>query len=416
MNLWIKIAWRNLWKNRRRSLFTLCAIAFGYAAVNLFGGFTTYIFRGLEEAYVYAHGNGHLKIFREGFLQRGFAEPGRYLFTPEEAETIRAVCAKDARIELVTPELHFTGLISNGDVSTIFVGAGRDPEACDRIRNAARSSIADVTMFRGRPLTTNRVYGVGLSSGLAERLGVSTNDRVILMATTIDGQMNALDGEVRQTFDAPLELLNDKTVYTTDGYARKLYDTARSDRFSVLLDHKAAPSAVRRDLGQALSARGIETEIKTWDELRVSYLRTRRMFNAIFMFVFVVVFVIVVLSVINTLSMTVLERTREIGTLRALGLRRAGVATLFATESALLGVLGCLLGIVITVAVWAAIQGIQPTWIPPNMPMRVVWEVLLVPSYLLTTFGLLVLLAVAAAVLPARRASRMLIIDALGHI
>ena len=140
------------------------------------------------------------------------------------------------------------------------------------------------------------------------------------------------------------------------------------------------------------------------------------MFDVIFLFVFLIVFVMVVLSVVNTISMAVLERTREIGTLRALGLKRWGVAVMFATESGLLGLLGTVLGMVITLCCWLGVKLAQPTWIPPNIPKRVPLEIFLVPQYLIWSFVFLVLLAVLAAVMPARRAARLLIIDALGHV
>ncbi len=77
MLTWVKIAFRNLLNNRRRSFFTISAIAFGFAAINLLGGFTDYVFKGLEESYVYAYGNGHLSVFKQGFLTEGALDPTR---------------------------------------------------------------------------------------------------------------------------------------------------------------------------------------------------------------------------------------------------------------------------------------------------------------------------------------------------
>lgn len=416
MRNWLKIGLRNLLKNKRRSVFTVGAIAMGFAAINIFGGFTEYMFRGLQDSFIYAHGNGHLTIFKEGFLDEGVLFPHRYQLSAADVEQIRSVCAGADAVLRADPELHLTGLISNGRVSTIFVGAGRHPDAVAAVIEQAESSIGKLKMYEGRPLSSSESYGIGVSRGLADRLGLDLGDAVILMATTLEGQMNALDGEVFQIFDAPIEVLNNKMVYLTAAYARTLMDTDTSDRMSVLLRKNAPLQKTLDRLSAALEKGGVAVDIRTWEEMRVSYLRIRNMFRIIFAFVFVVVFLIVVLSVVNTVSMTVLERTREIGALRAMGLRRRGVAVMFAVESALLGGLGSIAGAALTVGVWAAIRGLEPTWIPPNIPKRVPWEIILTPGYLVSTFVVLIGLSVLAAVLPARRAARMAIIDALGHI
>ncbi len=140
------------------------------------------------------------------------------------------------------------------------------------------------------------------------------------------------------------------------------------------------------------------------------------MFNVIFSFVFLIVMIIVALSVINTVSMAVVERTRETGTLRALGLKRSGVVKMFAAESAILASLGSLGGLLLTISGWAMVLYLKPTWIPPTIPMKVPLEIHLVPYFLIFTTISMIWLAVGAAIIPARRAAKMCIIDALGHI
>jgi putative ABC transport system permease protein len=140
------------------------------------------------------------------------------------------------------------------------------------------------------------------------------------------------------------------------------------------------------------------------------------MFSVLFTFLFTIVLMIVVLSVVNTVGMAVMERTREIGTLRALGLRRRGIVAMFAAESLLLGMIGAVVGAAMTVVTILAVRLSGPTWIPPNIPIRVPLEVHFVPAYLALSLVSLCLLCVFAAVLPARHASRMSIIDALGHV
>ena len=121
------------------------------------------------------------------------------------------------------------------------------------------------------------------------------------------------------------------------------------------------------------------------------------------------------MSVVNTFTMAVLERTREIGTLRALGMKRRGIVGLFSLESVVLGGLGALAGIGLTLLVVGLVGWLQPTWIPPQMARRVPLQIHLVPAYWLFSTLLLVVLSMLSAILPARKAARMPITHALGY-
>ncbi len=122
------------------------------------------------------------------------------------------------------------------------------------------------------------------------------------------------------------------------------------------------------------------------------------------------------MSVINTMSMSVMERTREIGTMRALGLKRFGVKSLFATEGVLLGVIGSIAGALLFFAVYGVISMTDPTYIPPASSNPVPLRVELVWPALARSVFFMALLSLVAAFVPARRSAKMTIVDALGHI
>src|SRR5208283_885348 len=128
------------------------------------------------------------------------------------------------------------------------------------------------------------------------------------------------------------------------------------------------------------------------------YSKVRGMFDMMFLFIFCIVIVIVVMSTVNTMGMAVLERTREIGTLRALGLKRRGVSILFAMEGSLLGLLGALVGVVLHVIVWAIIKEISPTYAAPGISAPVPLVVYFVPGALLVLVICLMLLSLVAAI------------------
>jgi putative ABC transport system permease protein len=114
--------------------------------------------------------------------------------------------------------------------------------------------------------------------------------------------------------------------------------------------------------------------------------------------------------------MAVLERTREIGTLRALGLKRRGVSLLFALEGGVLGFFGSVIGIILHIIGWTLIRAYPPTYTPPGISTPVPLIVDLVPEVLTVLMLCLILLSLLAAIIPARRAAGQNVVEALGHV
>lgn len=413
MNPLVLIAARNLLLHRRRTLTAALAITLGFAAVNVFGGFTRYMNRSLRDGFVYSQAQGHLTVFREGFLEKGSLDPARYLFSRAETESLTALLLRRPEVALVTPQLQFSGLLSNGEVSTIFVASGRVPSDVDAIQSRARGFLGDLALYAGEPLRDEAPYRVGLATGLAALLDIDLEEGAIAVAPTVAGRVNALDVTVAQLFETSMELLNDKAMTAPLDLAWELLDTRSADRLTVLLHRTEDTDRVAALLRESLAGRGLE--VRTWETLSLLYARVRTMFDLIFVFLFVIVLVVASMSVFNTINMAILERTREIGTLRALGMRGRRILVLFAVESGILGVLGSLLGLALTLAAWLAVKVAAPTWIPPMITKRVPIEIHLVPEHLWVSFTFLLGLSVLAACLPARRAVKQGIVRSLGH-
>jgi putative ABC transport system permease protein len=221
---------------------------------------------------------------------------------------------------------------------------------------------------------------------------------------------------VFQLIDSPIELLNDKLMFVSLDFAQSLFDTKGVDRISVLLKNTAQTERVRQLVADALKRQGLQVEVRTWQELAPSYGKVKDMFTMIFGFIFVIVFVIVVMSVVNTVGVAILERTREIGTLRTLGVKRSGIVLLFMAESGLLGLFGCGLGVIFSAISQLAVRLLEPTWIPPGITRAIPLEIRIIPGYLLLSLVFLVTLSLLAAIMPAWRAARRPIVEALAHV
>ena len=125
MALYLKLAIRNVFRNRRRTLITLAAMGFGAAAIIVFGGFVNAIYWGVRESTIRSQ-VGHIQLYRKGYSERGNLAPFDYL-VPDYAG-LQAELAKLPHVRTVTARLGFSGLISTGDTTTAFVGTGVQPD------------------------------------------------------------------------------------------------------------------------------------------------------------------------------------------------------------------------------------------------------------------------------------------------
>jgi len=393
-------------------MVTLLAIGIGFTAVTIFKGYTDNTYNGLRESAVRREGLGHITIYKKGWTENGKTDPVSYMLTREAYEKIIEIAHEDDDVILATPRLHISGMVSNGTVSTIFLAAGVVPSA----EMTIRGSLAAIRPVTGQGMGDNNMYGIEMSDGLAKILNVPPGGNGVVMAPTLDGQINALDIDVAGIYSTGSDATNDKFMRVPFCFAQSLYETQNADRVVVLLMDWKKTELLKGRLSKALASAGLSCELKTWVELSLFYSKVRNMFDMIFTFIFCIVLIIVIMSIINTMSMSVLERTREIGTLRALGLKRRGVCWLFAVEGTLLGSVGSAAGVLMTVAVWGVIYFVQPSYTPPGGSSPVPLTVNLLPSTMCLMFGFLSVLSLLSAVLPAVQAAKSNVVDALGHV
>jgi len=363
MTQWIKIAFRNILRNKRRSFVTLLAIAIGFSAVSLFRGYTDNTYDGLRNSAIRGEGLGHLTIFKKGWIENGRLDPENYLLTSREIQTIIQIVEQEDEVILGTPELHISGLVTNGSISTIFLAKGVIPNH-DKTLKGAWAAFRPVT---GNPLKDDIVFGVEMAQDLSKHLDFKPESEGVIMASTLDGQMNALNIKISGIYDTGNSATNDKYMRLPFSYAQELYDTDKADRVIVLLDYWKHTRQLRDRLFQKLDQAGLSVEIKTWNELSLFYTKVKGLFDMIFTFIFSIVLIIVVMSIINTI-------------------------------------------------VWGIIRGISPTYTPPGSSSPVPLIVNLVPEAMVLLMVFLIILSLTAAILPARRAAKQNVVESLGHV
>ncbi len=367
MMKWIKLAVRNILRNRRRSFVTLLAIGVGFASISLYYGYIHSVYNGLRIMAIRGEGLGHLRINKAGWQEKGKLQPEKYMFSKEDTQKIIKLVTEEKNVVLATPQIQVTGIVTNGIASTVFIAQGVVPKD-DKV---IKGGWADYLPIKGQTLNDEKRYGVEIAKDLAKYLNLTQGKDGVVMAPTLSGQMNALDIQINGVYDSGSDFSNDKFMRFNFYFAQSLLDTQSAERVVVLLTDWQDTERMRTTLLKKLQAAGVDCEIRTWEELSLSFSKQKAMLDMMFMFLFSIVLVIVVMTTVNTMGMAILERTREIGTLRALGLKRRGVSLLFALEGAFLGFFGSIMGIILHTCVWAIIKMHPPKYTPPGVSIAV---------------------------------------------
>lgn len=399
---WLKFAWHNTLRNPRRSAVTVSIAALGTAAILLAGGFALFTYRGLAE--MSARSTGHLIVARAEQFSRDEDTPLQHGL--DGADALKARLLADDAVRQVLPRVEFSGLISNGDKSTVMMATGIDPDAEFAIKGPFLKVLA------GKVLTSDQRAHVMLGEALARSLKATPGSGLTLLASTTEGALNALDVTVAGVVSTGIPEMDKRLVYTDVATAQKLLVTQRVSSLGVFLDRMEATGAGHARL-QALLP---QLKVQTWVEQATFYRSVKDLYNRIFGALGLIIGVIVVFVVTNAMAMAVIERTREIGTLRALGTLPGHLVRSFALEGLLLGGMGAVAGVLVSLGITGALL-VFPVQMPPppgrstGYPLQIAFDA---PLYMLTLAAMLLLATVASA-LVARRTVARPIVDALAH-
>ncbi len=456
------IAVRNLLRNRRRSVTTLLAMIVGALAVLLFGGFSQMVKNGLETGFV--RNSGHLQIQHRGYYLFGSGNPAAYGIRNYAGiiERVKADPVLAPMLTVVTPILQMGGIAGNfaaersktvfatgyvvaeqnrlhewndyrfpttplrsaltdssPDAAVIGLGVARILELC------APLNIPDCPL----PQDTSEQGGARMPPDIAALTGsepqtkAQEQTRIELLVATAQGLPNVGELHVLKADSLGIKELDDVYVAMHLANAQHLVfgrEPHQATAIILQLQHTSQIAVARARLQQLLDREFGEDklEIQDFGALNPMYGQTITFFNTIFTFIALLIGVIVLFTVGNTMGTAVVERTVEIGTLRAMGLRRSGVRNLFVLEGLILGVVGAVLGLAASIAAASLINHAGVYWTPPGRVDRIPLTLYVLGANALLAGCALGLISVAtlSAWLPARRAARLNIVEALRHV
>ena len=402
----IQLALRNLSRHRKRTAIALATISFGVVALVLAGGFIEWIFWGMRENTIQSR-LGHIQMTKPGYFKSGSADPYAFLLPEQQLERINLEAITE--VKAVSPRLAFTGLISHGEVTIGFIGEGVDPEKDVDLSKG-------LTVMEGNGLDSGDPHGLFMGGGLARNLGAALGDTVSILATTASGGLNGVEGTIRGVFQSASKEFDDVALRMPLDLARQLLRTQGVQSVVILLDKTEDTEKVLHQLQSQYPVSTSHLQFTPWYNLAEFYQKTVKLFSKQMNIVRLIIALIIILSISNILIMSVLERTGEIGTLMAIGLKRRMILQLFVDEGLLMGIIGGLFGVAVGTALAVAISAVGiPMPPPPGMETGYTGEIMVTWPLLAGTLLLAVLTTLLGSLYPAWKASSMNIVDALRY-
>ena len=404
MNLmWLKFAWQNTLRNRRRSLVTVSIAALGTAAILVAGGFALSTYQGLSE--MAARSTGHLIIGKPDQFNKDEDTPLQHGL--DNAQELRSQLLADPQVRQVLPRVEFSGLISNGEKSTVMMATGIDPDSEFAVKGPFLTVTAGDVLSSG-----SKEPEVMLGEGLAKSLKAKPGSSLTLLASTTEGALNAMDVIVKGTFSTGVPDMDRRFIYTDIATAQKLLNTQRVSSLGVFL----ARMEMTESAQQRFAAANPKLTVQTWLDQAFFYKSVKDLYNRIFGALGMIIGLIVVFVVTNAMAMAIIERTREIGTLRAMGTLPSQLLRTLGLEGMVLGGVGAIAGAVVAIGVTVFLLVVPMEMPPPpgqskGYPLIISFDLTMYLATMLT----MVTLTVLASVWVARKTVHMPVVDALAH-
>jgi ABC-type lipoprotein release transport system permease subunit len=327
-----KMAFRDLGRNRRRSFFSALAVAMGLTLLILMSSVVAGEMGSAVESAINLQ-SGHIQLRAETYDENKSSL--KYEDLVENPETIASQIGALQQVKAATPRLYASGYLSSGKESAGVRIDGIDPQspANDPYRQG---------LVSGNFITADDREGLVIGKPLAEKLGLNAGDQVDLSVNTSNGNVDEQKFTVRGIYSTGTYGFDNATIFLPIAKAQAITQTENhASTIFVLLKDTSSTNAVVQAL------QGAKLKVQTWQDLNTLLVQWEQMAQSYIAIFYLIILAITASVIINTLIMSVYERTREIGILSAIGMRGGRILWLFLAESSLLAVGGVIMGLVL---------------------------------------------------------------------
>ena len=399
----IRTGAKNVLRQVGRTSAALTAVVFGVVSMILATGFIDWNLEFGRDHSIESQ-LGHLQVMKPGFLEFGRSDPHAYLLPARAASDLaRLDTLPGYRVD--APRLLISGLASSGDITLSFIGEGVDPTA-EAILSAS------LRFPQGRNLVSGEPNTVIVGSGLAENLQAGIGDPLVLIATTATGGISAVEARVVGIFESIFKAYDDVSLRIPLPLARELMRTEGEHLRLVLLQQVDQTGDAVQQLRNTLPSG--HYQVVPWEDMADLHNKSVELFSRQVAVIDLIIAVIIVLAISNAMTMAVMERVGEIGTLMAMGNRRSDILGIFLAEGCILGLLGAGAGLALGTLLGLLISAIGIP-MPPGPTMTWGYEagIRLSPGNLFKAAAIALFTTIVASLYPAWKASRLRIVDAL---
>jgi len=410
-NIW-RIAARNLFRYKRRTLLTLSLIVLGIMFVTLFIAVTG-SFKSMMIGQITDSSLGHLQIHRQGYLAAIDTLPLTMNLKPQAMKKIEKALQDIPEIESYSPRIKFGGMFSNFTETTNIRINGVDPEK--ELKTVplltARITEGAQTLKKGE-IIVPELFARGMK--------VKTGDTVVVIATNRDGSVNGKQlrvGGILESITGPGG--RDGYIHMEDAEEILRMEEMEISEVAVRVKDfgrlNQVADKLTASLGQEKNMMGKPLlDVSTWEKLSPFY-NIARMIDIMTLFIKLMLIAIVLISIMNVMIMAVYERIREIGTIAAIGTLPRKILAMFVLEGLCMGAAGAVIGSILS-GVVIYIANMAKITFDFGRQTGLVLSAVIQPMDLLTVCGIVIVVSILASLQPALKAARMDPIQALGHV
>ncbi|MCB9797278.1 MAG: ABC transporter permease [Alphaproteobacteria bacterium] len=404
----LRLAWRNTWRNSRRSIVTIAAMAFALFVMILYSGLVTGMMQGMKDDVLDLE-VGDMQAYAPGYQDN----PSLYTTMKQPTPLVEALEAEGYR---VSPRLLGGGLAASGEASS-----GVSIRGLDVARDAGVGTIQE-HVSRGQWLDPADPKGVVVGWRLAKTLGVDVGGELILISQAADGSMANGLYSVRGVLSTVGDGTDRGGLFVTEAAFRELLVLPEGAHQLILRSPPGAELDAALSEAQAVAQRtGVEADIKSWRQMMPMIAQWLDASAGLMVFIYFIVYLAIAILILNAMLMAVFERVKEFGVMKALGMSPMQVLALIIAESGVQVALGLIIGGVLAApaALYLSAEGIQVGALAGmdlmGMSMPPVWRGVYTVDTVTGPVVALVIIVSLAIVYPALKGAFVRPVEAMRH-
>ncbi|MBX7231611.1 MAG: FtsX-like permease family protein [Bdellovibrionales bacterium] len=399
----IKVALRNLLRHKLRTFLSLLMIVGSVSSIIIFRGFSEYILWAIHLISADSQ-YGHIQVATHLYWEAKGESRKKILLSRDEK--LNQILREFPEVKSISGRLSGYGLLSNGNYSISVKAVGFDPQGESKMTKYMKFPQGEV--FK-TPTETSIIIG----SGLQKKLSVQPGQDVTLVVSTMDGGVNAFDLNVVGIFSLGLDEIDQQLVFLPLQIAQKLFDTEKVDQLILTTNDFNFADKLASTINYKLDSNNMGLRAKGWWTLADNARKIENFYRSQNIMIESILITLMFLGIMNTVGMSVFERTGEIGTLRALGVTQFQIVKLFLFEGFCLALLGIIVGFGVgSLGAYLINQAkivieMPGASTPLSIQIHYVWS-----SYIIA--GVICMITtLAASVVPSFRAAKLSIVEAL---